>query len=137
MAVDHDRLFKELLKHFSLSSSIVLPQACGGMDRGSIEFLSQELFPNLLDGGEYLADILVKARFKEQDAFFLVHVEHQSEARAIFPRRFFRYFSAIFEKHGFPVYPIVLYSNERPKKSQPNFTRSIFRMALYCASITG
>ena len=62
----------------------------------------------------------MKARFKGAIAFFLIHVEHQSTAPVSFARRFFRYYSAIFEKHGLPVYPIVIYSHDLPKKKQPN-----------------
>ena len=120
LAVDHDRLFKELLTTFFFEFlDLFFPELAARMDRESIEFLSQELFSNLLDGAEYRADILVKVRFKGQDACFLIHVEHQSEAPATFPRRFFRYFSAIFEKHGLPVYPIVVYSHDAPNKRQP------------------
>jgi predicted transposase/invertase (TIGR01784 family) len=115
--LDHDRLFKELLTTFFFEFlDLFFPTLAAQMDRDSIEFLSQELFPDLLDGAEYRADILVKARFRGQDAYFLIHVEHQSEAPATFPRRFFRYFSAIFEKHGLPVYPIVVYSHNAPDK---------------------
>jgi hypothetical protein len=119
-AVDHDRLFKELLTTFFFEFlDLFFPRLAAQMDRESIEFLSQELFPDLLDGAEYQADILVKARFKGQDACFLIHIEHQSDAPTTFPRRFFRYFSAIFEKHGLPVYPIVVYSHDAPIKRQP------------------
>jgi hypothetical protein len=119
-AIDHDRLFKELLTTFFCEFlDLFFPKLAAQIDRESIEFLSQELFPNLLDGAEYRADILVKARFKGQDAYFVIHVEHQSEAPTTFPRRFFRYFSAIFEKHGLPVYPIVVYSHDAPNKPQP------------------
>jgi hypothetical protein len=119
-AADHDRLFKELLTTFFFEFlDLFFPRLAAQADRESIEFLSQELFPDLLDGAEYRADILVKARFKGQDACFLIHVEHQSEAPATFPRRFFRYFSAIFQKHGLSVYPIVVYSHDAPNKPQP------------------
>ncbi|MBI3207516.1 MAG: flagellar assembly protein H, partial [Candidatus Solibacter usitatus] len=60
------------------------------------------------------------------DAFFLIHVEHQSTAPATFPRRFFSYFSALTEKRGLPVYPIVIYSHDEPKKAQPNSYRLDF-----------
>jgi predicted transposase/invertase (TIGR01784 family) len=101
LAVDHDRLFKELLTTFFFEFlDLFFPRLAAQLDRESIEFLSQELFPDLLDGAEYQADILVKARFRGQDAYFLIHVEHQSEAPATFPRRFFRYFSAIFSRRS-------------------------------------
>ena len=121
LAIDHDRLFKELLTTFFVEFlELFFPKLAASIDPDSIEFLSQEHFVNLLDGGEYHADLLVKARFKGAIAFFLIHVEHQSTAPVSFARRFFRYYSAIFEKHGLPVYPIVIYSHDLPKKKQPN-----------------
>ncbi len=118
-AVDHDRFFKELITTFLLEFLLLFfPKLAESLDPDSIEFLSQEHFDNLLDGDQYLADIVVKARFKgDDDAFFLIHVEHQSTAPANFPRRFFRYYSAIFEKHGVPVYPIVIYSHDACEES--------------------
>src|SRR5271168_1385780 len=60
-AVDHDRLFKELLTTFFFEFlDLFFSELAAQIDRESIEFLSQELFPDLLDGAEYQADILVK-----------------------------------------------------------------------------
>ena len=104
-AIDHDRLFKELLTTFFVEFlDLFFPKLAASLDRQSLEFLSQEHFVNLLEGNRYHADIVVKARFKGAAAFFLIHVEHQSSAPASFPRRFFRYYSAIFEKAGVVVW---------------------------------
>ena len=127
LAIDHDRLFKELLTTFFVEFlELFFPKLAETLERDSIEFLSQELFVNIFEGDAYHADIIVKARFKDSAAFFLIHVEHQSTAPSTFPRRFFRYYSAILEKHGLPVYPIVVYSHDAPKKAQPNVYRVDF-----------
>ena len=127
LAIDHDRLFKELLTTFFAEFlDLFFPKLAKSLDRGSIHFLPQELYVNVLEGDEYLADMIVKARFQDSDAFFLIHVEHESTVRGTFPRRFFRYYSAIFEKHGLPVYPIVVYSHDAPKKAQRNVYRVDF-----------
>jgi hypothetical protein len=120
-AQDHDRFFKELLTTFFVEFvDLFFPKIAEALDRSSVEFLSEEHYANLLDGDAYRVDIIAKARFRERDAYFLIHVEHQSSAPAQFPRRFFRYFSLIFEKHGLPVYPIVVYSHDTPRKKQPD-----------------
>ena len=62
----------------------------------------------MIDGEEFLADMIVKARFTGNEAFFLIHIEHQSTAPVSFASRYFRYHLAIFSKLGLPVYPIVL-----------------------------
>ncbi|MBI3208140.1 MAG: Rpn family recombination-promoting nuclease/putative transposase, partial [Candidatus Solibacter usitatus] len=127
LAIDHDRFFKELITTFFVEFlELFFPKLAASLDRGSIEFLSQEHFTNLFEGDEYHADIVAKARFQGSDAFFLIHVEHQSTAPANFPRRFFRYFSALTEKRGLPVYPIVIYSHDQPTKAQPNSYRLDF-----------
>jgi hypothetical protein len=127
LATDHDRLFKELLTTFFAEFlDLFFPKLAKTLDRASIEFLTQEHFTNILEGEAYRVDIVAKARFKDSAAFFLIHVEHQSTAPASFPLRFFRYYSAIFEKHGLPIYPIVIYSHDAPAKAQPNVYRVDF-----------
>jgi hypothetical protein len=117
--VDHDRLFKEFLTTFFVEFlDLFFPKLAAPLDPGSIEFLRQEQYAHLLDGDVYHADLLVKARFRGSEAYFLIHVEHQSTAPSTFPERFFRYFAAIYLRHGVPVYPIVIYSGETPKKAQ-------------------
>ncbi|MBL8230185.1 MAG: Rpn family recombination-promoting nuclease/putative transposase [Bryobacterales bacterium] len=120
-ANDHDRQFKDLLTTFFVDFlALLFPKLAGSIDPDSIEFLSQEVLGDPLDGEKYVVDIVAKARFKEEECFFLVHVEHQSDAPGGFPRRMFRYFSALLEKYELPVYPIVVYSHDKPRKRQPN-----------------
>jgi hypothetical protein len=127
LAIDHDRLFKELLTTFFVEFlELFFPKLAESLERDSIEFLSQELYADLLEGEQYLADILVKARFKGSAAFFLIHVEHQSTAPAALLRRFLRYHLAIFARHGLPIYPILVYSHDAPKKKQPSVYRVSF-----------
>lgn len=121
--IDHDRFFKELLSTFFIEFlDLFFPKLAATVNRDSLEFLNQELYVNQLDGEQYRADLIVKARWLNQpgDSFFLIHVEHQSTAPANFGRRFFRYYSAIFEKHGAAIYPIVVYSHDAPRKKQPD-----------------
>jgi hypothetical protein len=126
-ALDHDRWFKELLTTFFLEFlDLFFPKLARLIDPDSLEFLTQEHFSDVHEGSIYLADVVVKTRYLGEDAYFLVHVEHQSTAPAGFDQRFFRYFAAIFLKHGVPVYPIVVYSHDAPRKRQPNVFRLDF-----------
>ncbi|MBL8215467.1 MAG: Rpn family recombination-promoting nuclease/putative transposase [Bryobacterales bacterium] len=125
--VDHDRMFKELLTTFFTDFlDLFFPTLAAELDRNSLEFLSQELYPDRLKEKAYRADLLVKARFRHQVACFLVHVEHQSTAPPSFPERFYRYYSAISARHGLPVYPIVIYSHDKPRAKQPSVHRVSF-----------
>lgn len=119
--IDHDRFFKELLTTFFFELlELFFPKIAAALDHGSIEFLPQEVYVDPLKGEKYRADIVVKARYKADRgaAFLVVHVEHQSTAPSGFGERFYRYHAAISARHGLPVYPIVIYSHDAPRKKQ-------------------
>jgi len=124
LTTDHDALFKELLTtYFSEFIALFFPRLSRHLERKSIVFLDKEI----IDTGERReADLVAKARFRGKQAFFLVHIENQSRADGQFPRRMFRYFSRLHEKHGLPVYPIVIFSYEQPKRREPEKYRVAF-----------
>ncbi|MCX6365117.1 MAG: Rpn family recombination-promoting nuclease/putative transposase [Armatimonadetes bacterium] len=120
--IDHDRLFKELLTTFFVEFiELFFPKLAAVMDRDSIVFLDKEVFISLFDGREYEADIVARVRFAntETEAFFLIHVENQSTPEADFGRRMLRYFTGFFEKYDLPVYPIVVFSYDKPARAEP------------------
>jgi len=68
----HDHLFKELLgEFFPEFIDLFFPQVSLFLGRNSIEFLPLELFANLTEGDTFETDLIVKAKFKDQDAFLL------------------------------------------------------------------
>jgi hypothetical protein len=118
--MDHDRLFKELLTTFFLDFiELFFPDILVYLDPDSLTFIDKELFTDVTAGERYETDILVKARFKGQDAYFLIHVENQSKSQKDFGQRMFRYFARLYEKYGFPIYPIVIFSYDKPLKPAP------------------
>ena len=48
------------------------------------------LFPDVTLGEKHEVDLVMKVRFRGEDAFFLVHVENQSTPQGDFPKRTFR-----------------------------------------------
>jgi hypothetical protein len=119
--VDHDRLFKELLAPFLVEFlELFLPQVLDYLDRDSIEFLDKELFTDVTAGDRHEVDLIAKARFRGQPTCFLLHVELQASAMGDFPRRMFRYFARLHERHGMPVYPIALFSYDEPLRAEPS-----------------
>ena len=56
------------------------------------------------------------AKFQEQDSSFLVHIENQASNSSEFNRRMFRYFCNLFLKYDRPIYPIVVFSYDAPKR---------------------
>ncbi len=59
------------------------------IERDSIEFLSQELYTDILEGDKFLADIIVKVRFKAETLFSWFISNTKAHAcrfrRALFP----------------------------------------------------
>ena len=125
--IDHDRLFKELLSIFFVEFlELFFPQVIAYLEQDSLEFLDKELFTDVTAGEQYEADLVVKVRFREQESFFLIHVENQAHPQANFGRRMFRYFARLYEKHGLPVYPVAIFSYDAPRTVQPNVHRVEF-----------
>ncbi len=119
--MDHDRLFKELLTAFFAEFvEAFLPQVAQFMEPASIQFLDKEVFTDITAGEKHEVDLIVQARFRGQETFFLIHVENQSTAQTDFPRRMFRYFARLSEKHDLPVYPVVIFSYDAPRRAEPD-----------------
>jgi hypothetical protein len=68
---EHDRLFKELLTTFFAEFlELFFPQVIAYLKRDSLEFLDKEIFTDVTAGEQYEADLVVKAKFREQETFF-------------------------------------------------------------------
>ncbi|PPT04967.1 putative cytoplasmic protein [Geitlerinema sp. FC II] len=121
MCIDHDRLFKTLLSTFFWEFlDLFFPAIAEEIDRDSITFLPQEVFTDITSGERREIDVLVRAKFRQQDSFFLIHTEAQASAQTGFARRMFRYFARLDEIYGLPVYPIALLSYDIPKRPEPD-----------------
>jgi predicted transposase/invertase (TIGR01784 family) len=117
--IDHDRLFKELIAAFFMEFiELFLPEVRDYIDAGSFELLDKEVFTDVTFGERHEVDLVAKVRFKEQDTFFLVHVENQAQPQSNFARRMFAYFARLHEKHDLPVYPIALLTYDAPVSVQ-------------------
>ncbi len=114
---DHDHAFKELLgEFFPEFIDLFFPQVAVYLDRHSLEFQPQEIFADLTEGDTYEADVVVKAKFQQEDSFFIVHLEHQGAFGKNFDRRMFNYFSQLHRIYQLPVYPIVIFSHRSPRE---------------------
>lgn len=124
---DHDRLFKELITTFFAEFiELFLPAVAAYIERDSLVFLDKQIFTELGEGQRYETDIVVKVRFREQEANFLVHLENQAKAESNFGERVFNYFFFLSKKYKLPVYPIALFSYDIPLRQEPNFYRVEF-----------
>jgi len=125
--IDHDRLFKELLRAFFLEFlQAFLPAVARYVEPGSLEFMDKELFTDINSRTKHVVDLVVKARFKDEEAFFLIHVENQSASDEDIARRMFQYFARLHQQYKLPVYPILICSFEMPTRPEPNHYRVSF-----------
>ncbi len=125
--IDHDRLFKELLTTFFWEFiELFFPEITAYLERDTISFIDKEVFTDVTAGEKYETDLVVKARFRGQESFFLVHLEHQAYYQESFDLRMYRYFARLYEKYALPVYPIALFSYDSPKKAETNFHQVAF-----------
>jgi hypothetical protein len=125
--IDHDRLFKELLTNFFPEFiELFFPDVSAYWERDSVEFLPQEVFTDVTEGERKIVDLVVRASFRNQDALFIIHTEHQSYAQTDFNQRMFTYFARLHEIYALPVYPIVIYSHDSPQTPEPDTYRIEF-----------
>jgi predicted transposase YdaD len=125
--IDHDRLFKELLKTFFLDFlDLFAPEMAALIDAESVEFLDKEVFADAVTGDRYEADLVVKVRLRGETAYVIFHIEHQAQHEADFVERMFWYFALFHHRHRTPVYPIAILSYATPRAEQPNVHRVAF-----------
>ena len=86
------------------------------LEPDSVTFLDKEVFTDVTTGERYEADLLVQAQFQNCSSYFLIHVENQSYNQANFNKRMYRYFSRLHEKYNLPIYPVVVFSYDKPQK---------------------
>lgn len=84
------------------------------------EFLQQELHKLMMDDrkGKGIVDQIVKVHLKDKsEKWILVHIEVQDNPEEDFPKRMFRYFYRILDRHQTEIYAIALITG--PKQSVP------------------
>jgi predicted transposase YdaD len=113
--ISHDQKFKELISTFFLEFlELFLPELARSIAPDSVVFREQEYFVDLVEGETNIIDLLAEVQLAGEDATVLVHIEPQSTSRAVFPQRMFFYFSRLHQKHLKRIYPIAIFSYDRP-----------------------
>jgi hypothetical protein len=120
-AMDHDRLFKELLSEFFLEFlDLFFPTLAARLDRSQAPvFLDKESFGEPQVDSRREMDLVARLQLRDEgEACFLVHLEHEGQDRGDLPARMFRYFSRLWDRYQLPIYPIALLSFAG-RKAQP------------------
>lgn len=120
--MDHDLLFKELIRTFFWEFILLfLPDMARYLDPEGITFLDKEIFTDLAPGERHEVDLLAKVSFRDKsEGFLLVLIESQSSPQRHFGRRMFSYFSRLHLSHLLPVYPIAILSFDAPTRPEPD-----------------
>ena len=118
---DHDQRFKGLIVEFFREFLYCFfPDWAARFDLDSVDWLTQEIFPDPPQGVRRALDLVCRLRLKPgvappfeggaEGGLVLVHVEIESNDRiAGFRRRCFEYYSDLRRKYDLPVWPIGLF----------------------------
>jgi predicted transposase YdaD len=126
--INHDALFKSLLRTGRLLRDFFeafLPKIYAFIDFDHIEFLDKERFTH--ERKRRTGDLLVKTRFRGEDASFLIHLEHEAQAHRDLPRRMLEYFVLDWRDFDLPVYPIAVLSHKELDSESSNPLRMTIR----------
>ena len=115
MAIDHDHICKQLVEAFFREFlELFCPLEAAQMDFRHVEFLREEFFTDVRRGRRKRLDLVAKVQLKVGgERFILVHFEFEASRKdQDFPRRMFEYFAQLFLRHGLPIVPIAVFSDD-------------------------
>jgi hypothetical protein len=72
----------------------------------------------LVEGDEKIIDLLVEVKLAGQDKTFLFHLEAQSYSESQIGRRMFYYLARLHQNYVKDIYPIVIFSFDRPYRAE-------------------
>ena len=122
MAIDHDGLFKKLLRTFFREFILLFyPDLDAMIDYEHVKFLSEEVYTDITGGKKGRVDLLVEVRLKDEAALIIIHIEPQSYVEAQFPERMFLYASRLYEKYRRRIVPIALFSHGAARDEPDSF----------------
>lgn len=118
----HDDLIKTLLSQPRLLIDFFrafVPEVLEFADLSSVEYLDKE-HPRSRKRPRRSGDLLVKARWREEETVFLIHIESQGKAEAVALQRLGEYSLRDSIRYGMPVMPVLLLTYPKPEKPHPN-----------------
>lgn len=117
--IDHDRLFKELIQTFFWEFiELFLPEVLEYVAQDKVTFLTEEIFTDVTTGDKRRIDLLAQVKWREENSYFLIHLENQAYSQKEFERRMFHYFARLDAKYLMPIFPIVIFSYDEPRRPQ-------------------
>jgi predicted transposase/invertase (TIGR01784 family) len=128
-AVPHDEAFKKLLQTFFAEFiALFFPELDTLLDHSHTRLLMQELLVDVVGEEARKLDLLLETRYKELEAYVLVHLEPQSYKDTDFEERMFIYFSRLFERHRKEhklIIPIAVFTYDEIRDEPDTLTMRI------------
>jgi hypothetical protein len=81
-----------------------------------VRFLQQEHFADIVEGEKRILDLLAEVRLAGNPTAILINIEVESTSRSTFSQRLFFYFSLLHKQHLKSIYPLALFTYDKPKK---------------------
>ncbi|MBE9146425.1 DUF4351 domain-containing protein [Planktothrix mougeotii] len=117
--IDHDRLFKELIQTFFWEFiELFIPEILDYVEQDTLTFLPEEIFTDVTSGDKRKIDLLAQVKWQGKDSYFLIRLENQAYNQKEFERRMFHYFARLDAKYLLPIFPIVIFSYDEPKRPE-------------------
>jgi hypothetical protein len=96
------------------------PDVAALVEWETLRFLDKEMFTDVTEGERHEADLIALATVRGEESCFLIHLENQASKQAEFAERMFHYFARLRAKYRLPIYPMVLFSYDKPRKAEPD-----------------
>src|SRR5690625_938597 len=110
----HDLLFKQLIQTFFKEFlEAFFPYIYNQINFGTLTFLSEEVFTDVVEGATRRLDIVVETKLRDADALVVIHVEPQSYEQKNFNERMFQYYCFLYHEHRLPIIPIAIFSYDQ------------------------
>jgi hypothetical protein len=126
--VDHDRLFKQLIgTFFKEFMELFFSEKAAKIDFGEVTPLDKEVFTDITPGDKHEVDLLKLVKYEGEETKVIVHIEAQSAVKDHrFGERMFNYFARLTVNHKEKVFPIVVFSFDKPERPElTSYTRRV------------
>ncbi|MFD0672381.1 Rpn family recombination-promoting nuclease/putative transposase [Cohnella sp. GCM10027633] len=125
----HDEAFKKLLQTFFAEFiALFFPELDRLLDHSRTRLLMQELLVDIVGEEARTLDLLVETRYRDTEAYVLVHLEPQSYRQEDFAERMFIYFGRLFERHRKEhrlILPIAVFTADDGWEAEAGFEMSV------------
>jgi hypothetical protein len=118
--VDHDQLFKQLISTFFREfMELFFSKEAAKINFPATTTMDKEVFTDIVPGDKHEVDLLRLVEYEGTPTKIVVHIEVQSSVKDHrFGERMFDYFARLKANHKEPIFPIVVFSFDKPERKE-------------------